>query len=100
MTAIKPKSNTVKRLCVSQNPRNKPLNIPRPAAAIGPSKPPARIHGIAEKIIMVEPAGSSGKPGTGRVELLENSRPKNKEARGVKRISAAKIQVARAFHSI
>src|SRR5688572_18636792 len=72
---IKPSSITVKRLWVSHMARTNPLNIPSPAAAKGPSKPPASIQGMAEKIIMVEPGGFSGNPGTGREEPLENSRP-------------------------
>src|SRR5215212_11649922 len=54
---------------------------------------------MAEKIIVVEPAGSSGKPGTGRAELVENSTPKNKDANGTAMVNAAKTSVARLFHS-
>ncbi len=48
---------------------------------------------------MVEPGGSSGKPGTGNAEPVENSRPKNKVAMGVAKINAANISHARVFHS-
>src|SRR6266498_663761 len=100
IVAINPRSTMLKRLCVSHRPRVNPLNKPSPAAANGPNKPPARAHGTAEKIIIVEPGGSSGKPGMGKAEPVENSRPKNKEAIGVAISSAAKIHVARAFHSM
>src|SRR5262245_2714833 len=73
---ITPRSRIEKKLCVSQTPRTNPLIMPRPAPTNGPSKPPARVHGSAEKIMIVEPGGCSGKPGTGSVERL-NSKPRN-----------------------
>jgi hypothetical protein len=53
---------------------------------------------MAEKIIMVEPGGSSGKPGTGSADPVENSKPKNKVAMGVMTIKAANITHARVLH--
>ena len=37
--------------------RNSPVSKPTPAAANGPSNPAAKVHGMAEKIIIVEPVG-------------------------------------------
>src|SRR3989304_4970346 len=58
---INPRSNMEKRLWVSHMLRISPLSMPTAAAANGPSRPPARVHGTAEKTIMVEPGGSSGR---------------------------------------
>ena len=50
-------------------------------------------------VIIIEPGGSSGKPGTGSVEPTENCKPMNRAVIKTATTSMANIPHKRAFHS-
>lgn len=57
--------------------------MPIPAAAVGPSRPAAIIHGIAENTRIAGPCGSRGTPGGGDTTPGGNLSPINKLLIGV-----------------
>src|SRR5574338_1047073 len=83
-TAMEANSSSENRLYVSQMPRSSPASAPSAAAGIGPSSPPASVHGMAEKIIIAEPGGSAGRPGKGSACGDVKRRPMNRLVNGTR----------------